>query len=115
MIHLYIRNPSYTILIRGIKKYELRLFKGIFKHIKIGDTVYLCNRDMGLSIKRKVTVTNLIKFPDFEQLLLKLNTKECIVQYSDIEKGLKYMNSIYSSTLQKKHNCIAIAFTNILK
>jgi len=108
MIHIYIRNSAYMNIEKGIKKYELRLFRGIFKNIKIGDHVCLCNREQGVSFQR--VVSNVIKFKNFEKLLLKLDINDCLVQYSDIEKGLKYMNTIYNPMLQKKHNCIAIAF-----
>ena len=108
MIHIYIRNSAYMNIKKGIKKYELRLFRGIFKKIKIGDKVCLCNREMGVSFQR--IVSNMIKFKNFRQLLLKLDINDCLVQYSDIEKGLEYMNAIYKPTLQKKYNCIAIAF-----
>ena len=109
MIHIYIRNEAYINIEKGIKKYELRLFRGIFKNIKIGDKVCLCNREMGVSLQR--VVSNVIKFKTFEHLLLKLDINECLVQYSDIEKGLEYMNTIYKPILQKKYNCIAIAFS----
>ena len=109
MIHIYIRNEAYINIEKGIKKYELRLFRGIFKNIKIGDKVCLCNREMGVSFQR--VVSNVIKFKTFEHLLLKLDINECLVQYSDIEKGLEYMNTIYKPILQKKYNCIAIAFS----
>lgn len=108
MIHIYIRNTAYTNIEKGIKKYELRLYKGIFKTIKIGDTVCLCNREMGQSVQR--VVSNILKFTNFEQLLLKLDIKNCLAQYSDIEKGLEYMNTIYKPSLQKKYKCMAIAF-----
>jgi ASC-1-like (ASCH) protein len=108
MLHIYIRNIAYINIEKGIKKYELRLFRGVFKNIKIGDTVCLCNREMGMSFQR--VVSNILKFTNFEQLLLKLDIKNCLVQYSDIEKGLGYMNTIYKPSLQKKHNCIALAF-----
>ena len=63
---------------------------------------------MGYSFQR--VVSNILKFTNFEQLLLNLDIKDCLVQYSDIEKGLEYMNTIYNPILQKKHNCIAISF-----
>jgi ASC-1-like (ASCH) protein len=109
MIHIYIRNSAYINIEKGIKKYELRLFRGVFKHIKIGDTVRLCNREMGRSVQR--VVSNILNFTNFEQLLLKLDIKDCLVQYSDIEKGLEYMNTIYKPSLQKKYNCMAIVFS----
>lgn len=108
MLHIYIRNTAYLNIEKGIKKYELRLFRGIFKNIKIGDTVCLCNKEMGYSFQR--VISNIFKFTNFEQLLLKLDIKDCLVQYSNIEKGLEYMNTIYDPKLQKKYSCIAIAF-----
>lgn len=106
MLELYIRNPAFSNIINGTKKYELRLLKGIFNKINTGDKILICNKQS----KIEKTINKIIKFNNFIDLLEKLGVEDCLVRYNSIEKGNNYLRTIYNSELQKKYSCIAIEF-----
>ena len=108
MLQIYIREPAYSNLLNGYKKYELRLLKGIFKDLKIGQTVLICNNASQKKIKKKVN--RLLIYKNFKELLINLNIKNCLINYTDIDKALYYMENIYAPDIQNKYDCIALEF-----
>ena len=108
MYNIYIRSKAYLNILKGIKKYELRLYRGIFRDIKKGDVVNLCNKDLNLKVEKKIE--SIIQFTDFKKMFLSLDIKDCIVDCTDIDTGLEYISKIYNPKLQNKHSCLAIKF-----
>ena len=108
MLEIYIREPAYSNLLNGYKKYELRLLKGIFKDLEIGQAVLICNKATNKKIKR--TVNRLLIYKSFKELLINLNIKNCLINYTDINNGLDHMSNIYTLDIQNKYDCVALEF-----
>ena len=47
---------------------------------------------------------------EFKDLLINLHIKNCLINYTDIDKGLYYMSNIYTPDIQNKYDCIALEF-----
>lgn len=107
-MYIYIRNTAFNNIVNHKKIYELRLKRGIFKNIKIGDIVTICNKELNKMVKKKIE--DIIIFSNFENLFLKLGIKECIMDCHNIKDALKHMESIYNIESQKKYKCMAIKF-----
>ena len=91
MIQIYIRDPAFTDLLNGQKKYELRLLKGIFKNLSIGDYVLLCNKNKKINKE----ISNILLFDNFNKLLANLGITNCLVNHTNILSGKKYINTIH--------------------
>jgi len=106
MLELYIRNPAFSNIINGTKKYELRLLKGIFNNINTGDKILICNKND----KIKKTINNIFRFNNFNDLLKNLGVQDCLVRFNSLDEGTNYLETIYNPNLQRKYSCIAIEF-----
>tara|TARA_B100001093_G_scaffold454619_1_gene464113 strand:+ start:60 stop:383 length:324 start_codon:yes stop_codon:yes gene_type:complete len=106
MINLFIREPAFSNLLNGNKKYELRLLKGIFNNLNIGDEIILCNN------KNRVTKTieDIKLYNNFTELLTNLGVNKCLVNISNIKCAQKYIETIYSEKMQQKYSCLALKF-----
>ena len=107
-MYIYIRKDAFENIINLKKIYELRLNRGIFKNIRVGDTITICNKELNASVKKEIE--DIIIFSNFENLFLKLGIKNCLIDCYNMKDALKHMISIYNIELQKKYKCMAIKF-----
>ena len=104
---IYIRDKAFLNLLRRNKKYELRLYRGIIKKFKPGDIVYLMNGSRNTFCMMVIKTMHLYK--NFTELMSELGSINCLPNHT-FKDGLKHMNKIYSTELQKKHSVVAIEF-----
>lgn len=107
-MYIYIRKKAFENIINLKKIYELRLKRGIFKNIKIGETITICNKELSATVKKEIE--DIIIFSNFENLFLKLGIRDCLSDCCNMKDALKHMSSIYNIELQKKYKCMAIKF-----
>ena len=104
---IYIRDKAFLDLFRRNKKYELRLYRGIIKELKPGDIVYLMNGSRDTCYM--MTIKTMYLYENFIELMSELGPINCLPNHT-FKDGLKHMNKIYSSELQKKYSVVAIEF-----
>lgn len=109
MKHVMKLNPSpFSMIQKGIKTIELRLYDEKRKKISIGDTIVFCNiQNTDETILAKVT--DLYIFDSFEELYKKLPLLECGYTESNVDRAsAKDMEKYYSPERQKQFQAVGI-------
>ena len=102
---IYIRNlDTYNNLKHNNKKYELRIYKGIFTTLKINDVIDIKFKD-NIIQKR---IKNIYLFNNFKELFNNLELNLCLPHIDNKNDALKYMKTFYSSNKINKSKIIAL-------
>lgn len=102
---IYIRNlDTYNNLKHNNKKYELRIYKGIFTKLKK-------NHIINIKYKQNVIqkrIKNIYLFNNFKELFNNLELNLCLPNIDDKNDALKYMKTFYSSNKINNYKIIAL-------
>ena len=100
-----LREPWFTLIKLGIKKYEGRLYVDIWKDIKIGDTIIFTNKDIG---ERVITV-KIKSIQIFKSLIDMFNTIDIIYilpGFNNIDDGYNLYHKYYTKDDEKKYGMV---------
>jgi ASC-1-like (ASCH) protein len=102
-----VSEPWFTLISLGLKKVEGRKNKGVFKEVKIGDTIKWTNYDFKpRSCKTKVIGKN--NYNTFEEYLRKEGLQKCLPGIPSMEHGLSVYFKYYSREDEEKYGVTSI-------
>lgn len=104
MFYIYLNKHAFWNIKYGIKKYEIRLERGVFKAINKEDRVIF---KIDKLCYEKVII-EIIRFNDLKSLLLTLGIQNCIPNVNNLEDAIIYMNRFYSQEKIKSSKFIAL-------
>lgn len=101
-----LKEPWFTLIKKGIKTVEGRPNKGIFKNIKVGDTIQFFNYKNSIL----VIVTDIVKYNTFRDMLEMEGLDKVLPDNSinNLDEGVAIYGKYYSPEIEKEYGVLAI-------
>ena len=104
MLSISVNKTALREIILNNKLYEIRLKRGIFKNIHIGQNITLFNE----SIKTNKKIEDILEFCNLEDLFNSIDYRFCTPLLDTKIDAINHINKFYKSNLLEKYNVIAI-------
>jgi len=105
----HLKDPAFSLIKKGTKKIEGRLYKNTFKNINSGDTICFFN-----NVKKDsylVNVINIKKYNSFRNMLISEGIKNVTPLSKSLEESISIYRNYYSLEDEIKFGVIAIELT----
>ena len=111
---MYIKEPWMTLIKRGLKEVEGRLFKGPVVSYMVGDRINFIHKSReGVMEEYPVEIIKLTKYPDFKSLLYNENLFRVLPGFPNIRAGNDLYEKYYPFKAIKENGVLAITFSKI--
>ncbi|MFH0846092.1 MAG: ASCH domain-containing protein [Patescibacteria group bacterium] len=98
--------PYFGFIKDGVKTVEGRLQKGLYKELKIGDEIQVCNNEETESVR--VEILDLRKYSSFQEMLEKESFKKILPDIISVEEGVGIYRKFYTEEQEKEFGVVAI-------
>lgn len=104
---MYLKEPWFSLIMRGLKTVEGRKNKGIFQQMKVDDIVEWTNNSITpRSVKTRITGKAV--YPNFREYLETEGLDKCLPGISDMDDGLSVYYKYFTKEEEKEFGVVAI-------
>ena len=110
-----LKEPWFSLIMRGLKTVEGRKNKGIFQQMQVGDIVEWTNNNNNTSRSVKTRITGKAVYPSFREYLETEGLDKCLPGISEMDDGLSVYYKYFTKEEEKEYGVVAIRLKLVKK